>query len=65
MAFLWSGTNVVQGGKCAVAWCRVTCPQHLGGLGVLDLILMEQALQLHWLWLSRTDPSRSWAALPI
>jgi hypothetical protein len=25
MAFLWSGSDVVQGGKCVVACCRVAC----------------------------------------
>jgi hypothetical protein len=64
-AFLWSGTDDVHGGKCVMAWCRVARLHDLGGPGVLDLNLMGRVLQLRWLWLSQTDPSRSWAALPI
>jgi hypothetical protein len=62
-SFLWSGTDVVQGGKCLVAWSHVARPLDLGGLGVLDLNLMGRALQLRWLWLSRPDLSHTWAAL--
>jgi hypothetical protein len=36
-AFLWSGTDLVQGGKCTVVWSQVQKPLHLGGLGVPDL----------------------------
>jgi hypothetical protein len=43
-AFLWMRTEVVQGGKCLVAWKRVQCPLQLGGLGVLDLKLLGIAL---------------------
>lgn len=54
-AFLWSGTDVVSGGKCAVAWPLVQPPLHLGGLGVLDLCLFGDALRLRWLWSQRTN----------
>jgi hypothetical protein len=30
--FMWMGTNVVQRGKCLLAWDRVQRPLHLGGL---------------------------------
>jgi hypothetical protein len=63
-AFLWSGTNVVQVGKCLVPWEKVQRPLHLGGLGVLDMKKMGMALWLHWLWYQRTDPSKPWASLP-
>jgi hypothetical protein len=48
-AFLWTGSEVVDGGKCLVAWTRVQRPVHLGGLGVLDLRLMGIALRVRWL----------------
>jgi hypothetical protein len=64
-AFLWSRSDDIQGGKCLVAWSRVQSPTHLGGLGVFNLKLMGVALRLRWLWLHRTDNSRSWSALPI
>jgi hypothetical protein len=47
-----------------VAWSRVTRPQELGGLGVLDLTTLGYVLQLRWSWLARTDPGLSWSALP-
>jgi hypothetical protein len=62
-AFLWSGTDVVQGGKCAVAWVRVQRPLALGGLGIFDPQRLGIALRAHWLSLQRTDPSRPWAAM--
>jgi hypothetical protein len=64
-AFMWSGSNVVQAGKCLVAWERVQHPLHLGGLGVLDVKKMGMALQLQWLWYQCTDPSKPWASLPF
>jgi hypothetical protein len=45
-AFLWSGADQVQSGKCLVAWCRVQQPLDLGGLGILDLKLMGITLCL-------------------
>jgi len=63
-AFLWVGAEDVSGGKCKVAWNMVSRPTHLGGLGVLDMRYFGLALRLRWEWLRRSDPSRSWAALP-
>jgi hypothetical protein len=62
-AFLWTGTDVVQGGKCLVAWKRVQRPLHLGGLGVLDINLLGTALRARWLWLRYMEPGRPWASM--
>jgi hypothetical protein len=59
------GTDVVQNGKCLVAWPRVQRPLHLGGLGISDLKLMGITLRARWLWLHRTKQHHSWASLPI
>jgi hypothetical protein len=64
-AFLWSETEVVQGGKCVVAWCRVQRPLHLGGLGIKDIKRLGLSLQMRWLWLQRTNPSRPRHDLPM
>jgi hypothetical protein len=64
-AFLWTGTEVVQSGKCLLAWDRVQCPKELGGLGILDLRRMGIALWLRWLWLQHADASCPWSSLPI
>lgn len=42
----------------------MTVPKDLGGLGLIDLRCLGIALRLGWEWLRRTDPSRSWHALP-
>jgi hypothetical protein len=42
--FLWTGINVVQNGKCLVAWSRIQRPLELGGLRVPDLKRMGIAL---------------------
>jgi hypothetical protein len=35
------------------------------GLGVKDHNLLGLALQVRWLWLQCTDPSRPWASVPV
>jgi hypothetical protein len=64
-AFLWTGSDVVQPGKCLLAWDHVQCPKELGRLGILDLKQMGMALRLRWVWLQHTDTSHPWAGLPI
>jgi hypothetical protein len=64
-AFLWTSKEVVEGGKCLVAWSKVQRPLQLGGLGVTDLKLMGRALRFCWLWLKRVDRAKPWAALPL
>jgi hypothetical protein len=41
-----------------VAWSRVTRPDELGGLEVLDLETLGYVLRLRWSWLARVDPDR-------
>jgi hypothetical protein len=55
LSYVWAGTSTASGGKCMVAWARVTRPVELGGLGILDPTTMGYALRLHWEWLARTD----------
>jgi hypothetical protein len=47
-AFIWSGSDSVQGARCLVAWWKVTRSTELDGLGVLDLITLGYALRLRW-----------------
>jgi hypothetical protein len=49
--FLWARSEVVQGGKCLVAWDRAQRSLHLGGLGVIDITLLVWVLRTRWLWL--------------
>ena len=48
-----------------MAWERVCMPKQLGGLGILNLRLMNHALRARWLWLSRTDSSKPWSEFDI
>jgi hypothetical protein len=64
-AFLWTGTDMIQGGKCLATWKCVQRPLHLGGFGVLDLKLLGTALHSRWLWLQYMDPDRPWASMNI
>jgi hypothetical protein len=59
-ALLWTWTNVVQGGKCLVAWSYIQLLLELGGLVVIDLHRMWMALCLLWLWLQCADQSKPW-----
>jgi hypothetical protein len=56
IAFLWTGTNVLQAGKCLASWKQVQRPLQLEGLGVLDLKLFSIALRCRWLWLQHMAP---------
>jgi hypothetical protein len=47
-AFLWIGIDIVQGGKCLLAWKRVQRPMQLG---ILDHKLFGSTLHSCWLWL--------------
>jgi hypothetical protein len=57
--FLWKGRKDIQGGCCLVALETVQRPLELGGLGILNLEVMGWALQVRWLWLHKTDPSKA------
>ena len=48
-----------------LAWPRVCRPPDLGGLGIIDLQWFGYALRMRWLWMKRTDESRSWHQLPM
>nr|BAJ87385.1 predicted protein [Hordeum vulgare subsp. vulgare] len=63
--FLWAGRAAAQGGHCHVNWRTVSRPLVLGGLGIRDLERTGLALQLRWLWLSRTDADRAWQGLDL
>lgn len=52
-AFLWLGTDSVQGGRCLVSWTNVCRPKVVEGLGIADLRMAGFALRLRWLWLPR------------
>jgi hypothetical protein len=64
-AFMWVGSDEVQGGKCLLAWQKVQHPLDLGSLRILDLRLFGRALRMCWLWMQHNKPSRSWAKLPF
>jgi hypothetical protein len=64
-AFIWPGSDTVQGGRCLVAWSKVTRPSELGGLGVVDLTTLGYTLRLRWEWLARTEAQRLWTPLPL
>jgi hypothetical protein len=59
--FLWCGSEVVVGGKRAIAWINVACPREYGGLGIPNLQLMGFALRICWLWLARVDSDKTWS----
>jgi hypothetical protein len=62
-SFLWTGTDVVHGGKCIVEWSRLQLPLVLAGLGITDIKLWGRVLQTYWLWLEDTQPTLPWVAI--
>ena len=63
--FLWKGRKEVHGGHCLVAWDRVCMPKELGGLGILNLKVMNFALRARWLWLEQMDSTKPWREFNI
>jgi hypothetical protein len=63
--FLWRGKKEVRGGHCLVAWGRVCRPVELGGLGIFSLKELSWALRMRWLWLTKVEPDKPWAGLPM
>ena len=49
-AFLWKGSNRVNGFNCLVNWDSVYKFKEQGGLGVNDLAQMNHALLIEWTW---------------
>jgi hypothetical protein len=48
-----------------VGWQRVCRAPELGGLNIHNLEVMRWALNMRWLWLRKTQPTRPWAGLEI
>uniref|UniRef100_A0A8R7V414 Reverse transcriptase zinc-binding domain-containing protein n=1 Tax=Triticum urartu TaxID=4572 RepID=A0A8R7V414_TRIUA len=59
--FFWKGRRDVHGGHCMVAWHQVCTPKEYGGLGILNLRLLNTALRARWPWLMRTEHDRPWS----
>ncbi|KAJ4762686.1 RNA-directed DNA polymerase (Reverse transcriptase) [Rhynchospora pubera] len=58
--FLW-GSNMVGKQKVhLMAWNRICLPKAVGGLGIKELQLQNQALLLRWIWKLYTDRSSLW-----
>jgi hypothetical protein len=57
-AFFWTGTEMLSGGHCLLAWPKCCRPAELGGLGLSNLQVFGQALRLRWLWFRKTDQDR-------
>jgi hypothetical protein len=60
--FLWQGNKEAQGQKrpvCLANWTLITTNKELEGLGVKDLVCMNQTLLLKWMW-QWIDSDNAW-----
>jgi hypothetical protein len=48
-----------------VAWHLVCQPKNLGGLGLHNLRLINNALRTRWIWLQRTNISKPWSGMDL
>jgi hypothetical protein len=60
--FLWTSKASARGGNYPIAWSDVCLPTRLGGLGIRNLHVFNDALRMKWLWLSRAAADKPWAA---
>ena len=61
--FFWRGADELKGGHCKVAWTQVCKPKSLGGLGLHNLRILNNALRIRWRWLEKVGPLRAWSGL--
>jgi hypothetical protein len=62
-AFLWKGTDSVNGGQCLVNWKANCHPKINGGLGILNLDHMSSAMRVRWAWNLRAGNLKPWCTL--
>jgi hypothetical protein len=58
-AFLWKGTDAVAGGKRLVNWQAVCHPKPFGGLGILNLDIMNTAFSVCRAWKLRAEEEKT------
>jgi hypothetical protein len=63
--FLWKGRREVRGGCCLIAWDKIARHLELGGLDIPNPLTMSWALQMRWLLLQKTDPSKPCASIEL
>ncbi|KAJ4755660.1 RNA-directed DNA polymerase (reverse transcriptase)-related family protein [Rhynchospora pubera] len=61
--FLWGRSTGTRNGIHLLSWDRVCLPKQLGGMGVLNLKLLNISLLLKWLWRLFEMPNSPWACL--
>ncbi|KAJ4749319.1 RNA-directed DNA polymerase (reverse transcriptase)-related family protein [Rhynchospora pubera] len=61
--FLWGRSTGSTTGIPLLAWDRVCLPKHLGGMGVLNLKILNTSLLLKWLWRLFVLPNSQWSTL--
>ncbi|KAJ4769324.1 RNA-directed DNA polymerase (reverse transcriptase)-related family protein [Rhynchospora pubera] len=61
--FLWGRSTGSTSGIPLLAWDRVCLPKHLGGMGVLNLRILNLSLLLKWLWRLFEVPNSQWATV--
>ncbi|OAY66433.1 LINE-1 retrotransposable element ORF2 protein [Ananas comosus] len=54
--FFWNGVSNSLGKGCLVAWKSVCLSKIQGGLGILDIAIMNRALLIKWWWRFHTEP---------
>lgn len=62
--FLWKGQEKVKGGTSRLLG-EGPAASRVWWLGIHNLETLIWALRIHWLSAQKTDPSRTWAGLPV
>ena len=62
-AFLWCGEDKYKAGKSLLNWSSIYHPKKYGGLGIINLKMLNMVLLCRWWWKLFLDTPKSWSIL--
>jgi hypothetical protein len=61
--FFWKQSEDMRNGSSKVSWDQVCKSKLLGGLGIHNLRVLNDALRIRWCWLEKEGALRAWSGL--
>lgn len=64
-SFLWGGVRSVGHKTCWVKWSKISQPKDKGGLGVKDVMKMNNSLLAKWRWRILCEDNFLWKSVLV